>query len=274
MLSNDRVKMKSAGLTFSPQRKLLIGVVHLRALPGAPRHTDDMEAIVKAAVADARAYANGGADAVVVENFGDIPFTKGAVPHETIAAMAVAGSAVRQAVKLPLGFNVLRNDAHAALALCAACNGAFIRVNVHSGAMLTDQGVIEGKAFETLRLRRQLAPNALILADVQVKHAAPLADIPIELAARDTLERGLADALIVSGTGTGVAVDLRDVERVRAACPEAVILLGSGVTAANARDCLRLANGAIVGTSLKRPGGVRQPVDERRVAALARAMKP
>lgn len=231
--------MKSNGLTFTPQSKLLIGVVHLRALPGAPRHADDMAAIVKAAVADARAYADGGADAVVVENFGDIPFTKGAVPHETIAAMAVAGSAVRQAVKLPLGFNVLRNDAHAALALCAACGGAFIRVNVHSGAMLTDQGVIEGKAFETLRLRRQLAPNALI----------------------------------VSGTGTGVAADLRDVERVRAACPEAVLLLGSGVTAANAHNYLRLANGAIVGTSLKRPGGVRQPVDERRVAKLARAMK-
>lgn len=272
MLSNGIANMKAACLSFSSHRKLLIGVVHLRPLPGAPRHVGDMDAMVKAAVADARAYASGGADAVVVENFGDVPFTKGAVPPETIAAMAVAGTAVRQAMKLPLGFNVLRNDAHAALALCAACRGAFVRVNVHCGAMLTDQGVIEGKAFETLRLRRLLAPDALILADVHVKHAAPLAAIPIEIAARDTLERGLADALIVSGTGTGVAADLRDVERVRAACPEAAILLGSGVTAENVLDYLRVADGVIVGTSLKRPGGVRQPVDERRVAALARAM--
>jgi len=273
MLSNAFAHMKAARLSFARSRKLLIGVIHLPALPGAPRQADDMTALVRAAVADARAYAAGGADAVVVENFGDVPFTKGAVPPETVAAMAVAGSAVRAAVRLPLGFNVLRNDAHAALALCAACAGAFVRVNVHCGAMLTDQGVIEGRAFETLRQRRLLAPDALILADVHVKHAAPLADIPIEIAARDTVERGLADALIVSGTGTGVATDLRDVERVRAACPGAALLLGSGVTAGNVRDYLRSVDGVIVGTSLKRPGGGRQPVDERRVAALARALR-
>jgi hypothetical protein len=209
---------------------------------------------------------------VVVENFGDVPFTKDAVPPETIAAMAAAGQAVRAAVKLPLGFNVLRNDPHAALALCAACGGSFIRVNVHTGAMVTDQGVIEGRAFETLRRRQTLALGVRILADVLVKHAAPLAPLTIEIAARDTLERGLADGLIVSGTGTGVATDLRDVERVRAACPGAPIFIGSGTTADNAREYLRFANGVIVGTSLKKPGGVRQPVDERRVATLAKAM--
>lgn len=267
--------MNPPALTLDAQRKqpLLIGVVHLRPLPGAPRWAGDMEAVLAAAVADARAYEHGGADAVVVENFGDVPFTKGAVPPETVAAMAAAGRAVRAAVKLPLGFNVLRNDAHAALALCAACGGSFIRVNVHSGAMVTDQGVIEGRAFETLRLRHTLCPSVKILADVHVKHAAPLAPLPIEIAARDTLERGLADALIVSGTGTGVATDKEDVERVRRTCPTAPILIGSGTTAENVRDYLAFANGVIVGSSLKKPGGVHRPVDERRVAALAKAMR-
>src|SRR5213076_2747388 len=129
--------------------------------------------------------------------------------------MAAAGRAVAESTKLPIGFNVLRNDASAALALCAACYGSFIRVNVHTGAMLTDQGLIEGEAYETLRSRERIAPETLIFADVHVKHAVPLGNWTIEDSARDTIERGLADALIVSGAGTGKAADIADVERVR-----------------------------------------------------------
>jgi membrane complex biogenesis BtpA family protein len=260
-------RLLAAGL---PTGKILVGVVHLPPLPGSPRWAGDFEGVVGHAVRDALAYARGGADAVIIENFGDVPFTKDAVPPETVAAMAAAGRAVRAAVALPIGFNVLRNDARAALALCAACDGSFIRVNVHCGAMVTDQGVIQGRAFETLRLRQQLAPRVQILADVHVKHAAPLAPLPIEIAARDTLERGLADALIISGTGTGTATDLRDVERVRAACPRARIFIGSGINAESAADYLKVADGIIVGTSLKRGGNVRDGVDRQRVKVMAR----
>jgi uncharacterized protein len=202
-----------------------------------------------------------------------VPFTKSSVPPETVASMAAAGRAIRQAVRLPLGFNVLRNDACAALALCAACGGSFIRVNVHTGAMLTDQGLIEGNAFETLRYRRRICPAAQIFADVHVKHAVPLGAWTIEDSARDTVERGLAEALIVSGAGTGMAADMADVQRVRATCPSAKILLGSGVTRANAREYARVADGVIVGSSLKRGGKVANPVDEKRVAALARELR-
>lgn len=248
--------------------KLLIGVVHLQPLPGSPRFAGNLESILDFAVADARAYQRGGADAVIIENFGDAPFTKGPVAPETLAAMTAAGRAIRAAVKIPIGFNVLRNDARAALALCAACGGSFLRVNVHAGAMLTDQGLIEGDAYHTIRYRQAICPDVKLYADVHVKHAVPLGGWTLEDAARDTLERGLADALIVSGTGTGVAADLRDVERVRRACPNAKILLGSGVTAQNARELMRVADGAIVGSSLKRAGKLPNPVDPKRVATL------
>jgi membrane complex biogenesis BtpA family protein len=258
---------------FEQFPKLLIGVVHLRPLPGSPRWEGDFESVIDSAVRDARAYAGGGAHALFIENFGDIPFTKSRVAPETLAAMAAAGRAVGAAVKLPLGFNVLRNDARAALALCAACRGAFIRVNVHTGAMLTDQGVIEGNAYETLRYRRRLCPEARIFADVHVIHAVPFPNWTIEDAARDTVERGLVDALIVSGKGTGLQTDLMDVEKVRRTCPTVKILLGSGVTPANARDYLPVADGFIVGSALKIDGQVANPVDPKRVAALARAMQ-
>src|SRR5437899_53938 len=169
--------------------KQLIGVIHLRPLPGAPRWAGDLEKVIKLAVNDARAYERGGADALILENFGDVPFTKGRVGPATIAAMAAAGRAVRAAVKLPLGFNVLRNDARAALGLCASCGGSFIRVNVHCGAMLTDQGLVEGNAYETLRYRRQICAPAQILADVHVKHAGRLVDPSIEQNGRHTIER-------------------------------------------------------------------------------------
>src|SRR5437667_8444079 len=110
--------------------KMLIGVVHLRPLPGSPRWKGHLESVIQFAVNDAQAYERAGAGALFIENFGDAPFSKTRVGPETVAAMAVAGRAVGQAVKLPIGFNVLRNDPCAALALCAACNGSFIRVNV------------------------------------------------------------------------------------------------------------------------------------------------
>lgn len=258
---------------FPASSRFLIGVVHLQPLPGAPRYCGNLGAVLRAAVADAVAYERGGASAVVVENFGDFPFTKGAVAPETVAAMTAAGCAVRAAIQLPLGFNVLRNDPAAALALGAACGGSFIRVNVHSGAMLTDQGLIEGNAYHTLRYRERILRGAAILADVHVKHAVPLGAWTLEEAAHDTLERGLADALIVSGVGTGRAADLTHVARVREACPQARLLIGSGVTAANVSEYLEFADGAIVGSSLKREGRIANAVDARRVAALAKAMQ-
>ena len=254
------------------RKKWFLGTVHLLPLPGSPRYGGRMAVVLKQAVADARAYASGGADGLVIENFHDVPFTRNAVAPETVAAMALAAGAIREVVSLPFGFNVLRNDARTGLGLCAACGGAFIRVNVHAGVMLADQGLIEGRAYETLRTRQHLCPEVKILADVHVKHAVPLGNWPIESAARDTLHRGLADALIVSGTGTGIATDIEDVRRVRAACPDAKILLGSGVTRENISPFLPFIDGIIVGSSLKRGGQVLNVVDARRVAALAKAL--
>ena len=260
-------------ILFRPKHKLVIGVIHLQPLPGSPRWGGSFKSLLDFATADARAYQRGGVDAVIIENFGDAPFTKTSVGPETIAAMSAAGFTIRATVAVPIGFNVLRNDPRAALALCAACGGSFIRVNVHTGAMLTDQGIIEGDAHGTVRYRERICPAASILADVHVKHAVPLGDFEIEDSAHDTLERGLADALIISGTGTGRVADMADVRRVREACPTAKILLGSGISTGNVREFLRYADGVIVGTSLKVGGKLFNPVDPKRVAALVKAAR-
>ncbi|MEZ5976868.1 MAG: BtpA/SgcQ family protein [Planctomycetota bacterium] len=256
-------------LDLRPRRPLLVGVVHLRALPGAPGFDGDLDGVIAAAEHDAAALREGGADAVIVENFGDAPFFGEAVPAETIAAMAVATARVAGVLDgLPLGVNVLRNDARAALGIAAAVGAAFLRVNVHCGAAVTDQGLLQGRASETVRERARLVPGARILADVHVKHAVPLGGGDLVDAARDTFLRGRADALVLSGRATGSAGDPRDVERVREALPDASLLVGSGVTAENAAAMLAAADGAIVGTALKREGRVSEPVDVERVRRL------
>jgi membrane complex biogenesis BtpA family protein len=170
--------------------------------------------------------------------------------------------------------NCLRNDAIAALSIAATAGADFVRVNVHVGAYATDQGVIEGEAARSLRHREALgARRVSICADVLVKHATPLAPIEPEQAARDTLDRGMADALIVTGAATGAAADPSVLERVRAAAAERPVLLGSGLTPENARSLLPLADGAIVGTWIKERGDVRAEIDPARVRTLADACR-
>jgi len=228
-----------------------------------------MGEIADAALRDAEALQSGGVDALMIENFGDVPFAKGRVPSATVAAMAAVGSSMHSALRVPFGFNVLRNDGASALGLCAALEGSFIRVNVLSGSMSTDQGIIEGDAFAVLRRRAALCPHVRIIADVHVKHAQPIGGGPIGEAARDALERGLADALVISGTGTGVATDLSDLEAVRLAAPDAFLYVGSGTTLESLPSLRKFASGFIVGSALKVDGELAAPVDRDRVAAMA-----
>jgi membrane complex biogenesis BtpA family protein len=261
--------MNSLAERLRAERRTLIGVVHLLATPGAPRFAGDVARLLARAESDARALREGGADAIVVENFGDVPFVRERVAPETLATLALAVERVRAvAGDLPVGVNVLRNDARAGLGLCAATGASFLRVNVHTGAMLTDQGLIEGRAAETLRERARLCPQAWILADVHVKHATPLGRETIEEAAAEALERGLADALVLSGVRTGAPPGDDLPRSVRRRLPGATLLIGSGLDRSNAARLLACAQGAIVGTALQEDGITGAPVDPRRVDAL------
>jgi hypothetical protein len=249
----------------------IFGMVHLQPLPGAPLFGGSMDRVVDAALADARAICDGGATGLVVENFGDRPFMRGRAGAETVAAMTRVIAEIARAVHLPFGVNVLRNDASSALAIAAATGAAFIRVNVHTGVMFTDQGVIEGEAAETLRLRAALAPHVLIFADHLVKHATPPPGAEPVQSAKDLRLRGLADVVIVSGSETGAAADPERLALLRDAI-DAPLLIGSGLTAANAESYAD-ADGAIAGTSIKRDGDVDSPVDVQRVEELVKAFR-
>lgn len=243
--------------------RAVFGMIHLGALPGAPLFRS-LDEVIEAAVADARALEGGGCDGFVIENFGDRPFSRSRVEAETVAAMTrVIGEVLRE-VRIPFGVNVLRNDALSALAIAAATGAAFIRVNIHTGAAVTDQGVIEGDAHSTLRKRAALAPDVLVFADHLVKHATPMGESSV----KDLRLRGLADAVIITGSETGAAADPSRLREVRRELTDTPLLVGSGLTADNAAQFAD-ADGAIVGTSIKTDG----VVDPARVEAVVRAFK-
>lgn len=262
----------------------LIGVIHLPAMPGDPAHGDAVapgggfEGVIAHARRDADALAAGGITSVVVENFGSRPFPKGTagdpIPPHQVAAIAVIARELRPRFAA-IGINCLRNDVVSALGIAAATGSDFVRVNVHVGAYVTDQGVIEGEAARSLRYRASLGARSIaICADVLVKHATPLAPLEPERATKDTLERGMADAVVVTGAATGAAADRALLERVRRAAGERRVILGSGVTPDNASSLLPLADAAIVGTWTKQGGDVRAPVDRDRVRQLVEACAP
>jgi hypothetical protein len=254
---------------LSCRQPWLIGVIHLPALPGAPAATLPVQRIVADAVEDARRLADSGFTAVLLENFHDRPFRATRVDPETVAAMAIVAAEVRRRVELPVGVNVLRNDALSALGICAATGASFLRVNVLAGAAVTDQGLIEGQADRLLRHRAALGVDVAILADVDVKHATSLDSRPITDRARELVGRANADAVLVTGAATGTPPERDVLAAVCEAVLPAPVLAASGTSQKNIADMLSCCNGAVVGTALQDPATGR--IDAGRAVAYTSA---
>jgi len=259
--------MKFTDIFKSP--KPVIACIHLMPLPGSPLYDGNIRNIYDIALRETEIYQKHGIEAIIVENFRDMPFYADRVPAETIAAMS---SVIREIVNHfegAVGVNVLRNDANAAMSVATATQADFIRVNVHTGAAVTDQGLIQGKAAETLRLRSALKSEVLILADVNVKHASPLANRDIDIETKDTTERGLADGIIITGSRTGSKTDLKESEIVRqnTSLP---IIVGSGIHLENLKSTIQSADGMIVGSYFKKDGFAANLVDNDRVEKFMR----
>jgi hypothetical protein len=223
-----------------------------------------MAEVYEKALEETAVFERGGVDGLIVENFRDQPFYPSKIPAETLAALAAVTREVVRKTRLPVGVNALRNDAGAALAAALAAEAHFIRVNVHMGAVVSEQGIIQGMSQETLRLRAALRSGVLIFADAGVKHAAPLADRGLAAETRDLEERGLADAVIVSGELTGSETRAEDVETARAHT-SLPLLIGSGTTPDNLHKIFDKADGFIVGSYFKKEGKGNNFVEEERV---------
>jgi uncharacterized protein len=263
------VNLKQVFNTTQP----IIGVVHLLPLPTSARWGGDLNAVIDRAEQEAVALVSGGVDGIIIENFFDAPFPKSRVDPAVVSAMTTTVSRLMELVSQPIGINVLRNDSLSAMAIASCTKAAFIRVNVLSGVMATDQGVIEGCAHELLRYRRELGSDVKIFADVLVKHAHPLSSSDLKTAVVETIDRGLADAVILSGVATGNPPSVEDLRLARAVAGSVPIIIGSGADCDNINSLMQFADGAIVSSSLKRQGKIENSIDPIRVTQFVETMR-
>ena len=254
--------------------KPLIGMVHLPPLPGAPRYNEEkMADIADFAVSEALKLRDAGFDGMLMENFGDVMFYKQARP-ETISSMTYVAKAIRDGVpSIPLGICVLQSDAIAAISIAHVVEAEFVRVPYYTETYVVDAGIMESCAAEALRFRRLLGSDALIFADVHIKHGYPLSQRPIEDSADDAVNRGLADVVIVTGKKTGGPTNREDIVNVKARIPDWPVFAGSGVSVGDAHRILSVADGAIVGTSLKENGDTNKPIDVAKAREIIRLVQ-
>lgn len=253
--------------------RALIGVVHLRALPGTPASELEIPAITAIAVEEARQYEAAGFHGLMIENTHDRPYLKAGVAPEITAAMAVIGAEVRRATKLPLGIQVLAGANSSALAVALACGASFVRVEGFVFAHVADEGLIEGSAGALLRYRRAIgAEHIRVFADVKKKHSAHAitADIDIAETAK-AAEFFLVDGVIVTGVATGQPAEPDEVNSVCRAVNVPTIV-GSGITAENLPHYAE-AEALIVGSWIKQDGLWSNPINPDRAHALVRAFR-
>jgi membrane complex biogenesis BtpA family protein len=257
--------------TLFGTKKPIIGMIHLRPLPGSPLYNNTgLGTVIDEALEEATIQLENGINALNIENYNDMSYFPDAAPAETVASMAIVAHEIRKAFpKAVLGICTL-SDPVAGLAIAHSIKAQFIRATFFTEASVDVSGLVLRRPHEILRFRKFLDPSIMIFADVHIKHSAPLAVRPIEESAYDAAYF-LADAVIVSGKHTGFPTNIEDVKKVRAVLPDFPILVGSGANKESIKELFRYASGAIVGTSLKRDGKSENPVDEQRVKDLMKA---
>ncbi|BDM63325.1 hypothetical protein NFHSH190041_07770 [Shewanella sp. NFH-SH190041] len=241
------------------QGRFILGMVHCLPLPGTPGFDGDSQKILDQAVQDAIALEAAGVDGIIVENMGDTPFAA-KMDIAQITALSAAAALVKQAVKVPVGIDAAFNDAQTSLALAKAIGAEFVRIPVFVDTVEFYGGIIQPCARECMYFRKALAAeNIKVLADVQVKHSNMLLPhITIEQSAKTAAECG-ADAIIVTGSAIGAETPLEMIARVKKVVNIPVIA-GSGVNADNIAAQLDIADGAIIGSSLKQGGVITNPI--------------
>ncbi len=255
--------------TLFPDPKPIIGVIHVGALPGAPANTQTVSEITAQAAREATIYRDCGVDGIIIENMHDVPYLRGSVGPEIVAAMAVIGHAVKLESRLPVGIQILAGANLEAMAVAHAANLDFIRAEGFVFAHVADEGFIQSSAAELLRYRKMIGANRVqVWTDVKKKHSSHAITADISLGATaEAVEFMRGDAVIVTGSVTGDAPKLADVQEVKAHC-RLPVLLGSGVDANNIADFYQAADGFIIGSYFKADGHWANPVEAERVKKL------
>ncbi len=254
--------------------KSIIGMVHVQALPGTPNCNYSIEEICEIAVREARQYELAGLDAIMIENMHDVPYLKGAVGPEITAVMTVVAKSVRDAVKLPLGIQILAGANKEALAVAKAANFQFIRAEGFVFGHVADEGYIDACAGELMRYRKAIgAENVLVFTDIKKKHSSHAITSDVDIAeTAHTAEFFLSDGVIVTGSSTGKAVYLHELKSLKDTI-HIPVLIGSGITTENLAEYWDYSSAFIVGSYFKEQGFWKNAISEHRLRLFMEKVK-
>jgi len=247
--------------------KPIIGMIHLKALPGTPKYNNSIPEIIDAAISEVEIYKNAGIDGIAIENMHDVPYLKNEVGHEITSVMSVIAHEVKKRSNLPCGVQVLSSANKAALAIAKSAGLDFIRAEGFVFGHLADEGYIDANGGELLRYRRSInAENIAVFTDIKKKHSshALTSDISIEETAK-AAEYFLSDGLIVTGISTAEPADIGEIKKIKKGCHLPVIV-GSGVTINNIAQYLLISDAIIVGSYFKKEGFWANPLEYEKIA--------
>jgi uncharacterized protein len=254
--------------------KPVIGVIHVGALPGTPRSSQSVSEIVSSARSEARVYRESGVDGLIIENMHDVPYLRGEVGPEIVAAMTAVAIEVKSECSLPVGVQILAGANVEAMAVAHAAGLDFIRAEAYAYAHVADEGLIESSAARLLRYRKMIgATSVQVWTDVKKKHAAHAITADVSLGeTAETVEFMGADCVIVSGSATGKAPTIADVREAKSNC-RLPVFLGSGITERNIAEFYDHADGFIIGSAFKVEGIWSNTIDASRVTALMKVVR-
>lgn len=253
-------------------KKIIIGMLHLLPLPGSPNYSGRMDDVLDRAKSDLENLLEGGLTKVNIENYGDIPFPKTPSSPITISSFTKIVTKLEQEFDFDFGIQVMRNDALSGMSIAHVTGASFIRVNVLTGAMIAEEGIVEGDARPLMELRKKLNSDVKVYADVLVKHAVPLGNQDLRLTAKATIERNMADGIIITGDITGEEASVDDLINLKDEIDKP-ILVGSGINKDNVNNYLKYCDGVIVGTSLKENNMTNNPVSKENVKEFIKVVK-
>lgn len=254
--------------------KPIVGVIHVGALPGTPRSSQTVAELITSARNEARLYRESGVDGVIIENMHDVPYLRGEVGPEIVAAMTAIAAEVKAECGLPLGVQLLAGANIEAMAVAHAADLDFIRAEGYAYAHVADEGLIQASAARLLRFRKTIgATRVQVWADVKKKHAAHAITADVSLGeTAETVEFMGADCAIVTGSATGRPPAIADVQEAKSHC-RLPVFLGSGITEHNIAEFYDTADGFIVGSAFKIDGLWSNTVDPLRVNSFLKAIQ-
>ena len=261
--------MKKEFVDIFPKKHSIIGMIHLQALPGTPVSRYGMNQIIEMALTDAAIYHMAGVDGLMIENMHDVPYLNREVGHEITAAMSVIAKEIKRDIDLPCGVQVLAGANQSALAVAKAAGLEFIRGEGFVFGHVADEGWMSSDAGELLRYRKMIeADDILIFNDIKKKHSSHTITADVDLVeTAKAAEYFRSDGLIITGSSTGVAADLKELEAVKSKC-NIPVMIGSGVTLENVGKYFEVADALIVGSYFKKDGHWGNDVEYDRVAKL------